>query len=275
MAQDDKQHQMLFDIRGRRKNVVKVVYAVLAILMGTSLFLTVGPFSIAEIFNDGSTSTNTAEPYEEEAERIEAKLKKDPKDEGLLLRLTRAQINAGNGHVDRDETSGAITVTPEANQQYLLAYQSWSEYLEAAKEPSSGLALLVAPMMAQLTELARTYPEFDSRLNAAINAQKIIAEQRPSVNAWTTLAYYTYFTGDTAAAEKAAAKAKKLVGSKAEVETVDTQLKPAKENAAKFIQEKEAAEKAEKAEKAAGGADGSTPESLQNPFGGLGGGLSE
>lgn len=271
MAQDDKQHQMLFDIRGRRKNVVKVVYAVLAILMGTSLFLTVGPFSIAEIFNDGSTSTNTAEPYEEEAERIEAKLKAKPDDSGLLLRLTRAQINAGNGHVDVED-NGERTITPEATQQYLLAYQSWSEYLESTKEPSPGLALIVAPMMAQLTELARTYPEFDLRLDAAINAQRIIAEQRPSVNAWTTLAYYTYFTGDTAAAEKAAAKAKKLVGSKAEAEAVDTQLKPAKENAANFIQEKEKAEKAEQAEKAAGGGDGSAPESLENPFGGLGGG---
>lgn len=271
MAKDDKEHQMLFDLRGRRRNVIKVVYAVLAILMGTSLFLTVGPFSIAEIFNDGSGSTDAAQPYEEEAERIEAKLKASPKDDGLLLRLTRAQINAGNNNVDIED-NGERTVTPEATQQYLQAYQSWSEYLEATKEPSPGLALLVAPMMAQLTETARTYPEFDSRLEAAIDAQKIVAEERPSVNAWTTLAFYTYFTGDGDAAEEAAAKAKKLVNSKPEEKAIETQLKPAKENAEKFLQEKARAEKAEEAERAAGGGDGSTPESLENPFGGLGGG---
>ena len=38
---------MVFDIRGRRKHVVKVVYAILALLMGASLFLVVGPVNIA------------------------------------------------------------------------------------------------------------------------------------------------------------------------------------------------------------------------------------
>ena len=42
MAQGGKEHRMVFDIRGRRKHVVKVVYAVLAVLMGASLFLVVG-----------------------------------------------------------------------------------------------------------------------------------------------------------------------------------------------------------------------------------------
>jgi len=39
----DGERRMLFDIRGRRKNVVKVVYAILAVMMGASLFLVVGP----------------------------------------------------------------------------------------------------------------------------------------------------------------------------------------------------------------------------------------
>lgn len=271
MAQDDKQHQMLFDIRGRRKNVVKVVYAVLAILMGTSLFLTVGPFSIAEIFNDGSGTSDTAKPYEEEAERIEAKLKASPEDPNLLLRLTRAQINAGNNNVDIED-SGARVVTPEASQLYLQAYQSWSEYLEATDEPSVNLALVVAPMMAQMAENARTYQEASSRIQAAADAQRIVAEQRPSVNSWTTLALYTYFTGDTEAADEAKAKAKKFVN-KAETQAIDQQLKPTEQAARRYLKQKAGAEQAEKA---AGGGQGSAPESLENPFGGLsGGGLSE
>jgi hypothetical protein len=195
MAKDDKEHQMLFDLRGRRRNVIKVVYAVLAILMGASLFLTVGPFSIAEIFNDGGTTSDTAKPYEEQAERIEVKLQKDPQDVDLLRALTRARISAGNNHVDIQD-NGERTVTPETTQQYLQAYQSWSDYLEATNEPSAGLAQLVAPMMISLTEFSRTYPEFELRLQAAIDAQRIVVEQRPSVGAWTTLAFYTFFTGD-------------------------------------------------------------------------------
>ncbi|MDQ2632043.1 MAG: hypothetical protein M3Y75_13885 [Actinomycetota bacterium] len=266
---------MLFDLRGRRRNVIKVVYAVLAILMGASLFLTVGPFSIAEIFNDGGASTNTAEPYEEEAERIEAKLKKEPQNSELLLRLTRAQINAGNNLVDIEDNGNRV-ITPEATQEYLQAYQSWSDYLEATKDPDPGLALLVAPMMIQLTEFSRTYPEFDLRLQTAIDAQRIVAEKQPSVNAWTTLAFYTYFTGDSEAADKAKTEAKKLATNKAEAKAIDTQLKPLEKSAEKFLKEKAQAEKAEEAENAAGGGGGAARESLENPFGGLGGGgLSE
>jgi len=37
MASNDGEHRMLFDIRGRRrKNVVRVVYAILALLMASA-----------------------------------------------------------------------------------------------------------------------------------------------------------------------------------------------------------------------------------------------
>src|SRR5215203_2138086 len=116
---------MLFDLRsGRRGNVVKVVYAILAILMGASLFLTVGPFSIGELFSGGGSAGSAAEPYEEQADRIQVKLRKDPEDPDLLLALTRAQINAGNAGVEV-EPSGEQVVSPEALQAYQEADQSW------------------------------------------------------------------------------------------------------------------------------------------------------
>ena len=49
MAAKDGERRMLFDIRGRRKHVLRVVYAILALLMGGSLFLVVGPFNLAEL----------------------------------------------------------------------------------------------------------------------------------------------------------------------------------------------------------------------------------
>ncbi|HYH52773.1 MAG TPA: hypothetical protein VD761_01480 [Solirubrobacterales bacterium] len=265
---DDKQHQMLFDIRGRRKNVVKVVYAVLALLMGGSLFLTVGPFSIAEIFNDGTATSDLAKSYEEEAERIEAKLAKTPDDPTLLLRLTRAQINAGNGSVELDENRQPV-VTTEAVQHYLQAYQSWSEYLESTKDPNPNLAQLVAPTLFQLAENSNSYAEASARVQSAADAQRIVAEERPSVNSWTTLAFYTAFTGDSSATNKAKAEAKKLTRSKTEVQAIDSQIEPAEKSAKVFLKQKS---QAEKAEKAAAKGNTSAPESLENPLGGLGGG---
>jgi tetratricopeptide (TPR) repeat protein len=261
---------MLFDLRGgHRRNVVKVVYAVLAILMGTSLFLTVGPFSIAEIFSSEGGSGDAAKPYEEQAERIETRLKKDPEDPDLLLSLTRTQINSANAQVEV-EASGQTSLTPEALQEYQKAYQSWSEYLKATDEPNAGLALVVAPMLFQLAESSRSYPEAASRVKAATEAQEIAAEQRPTVNSLTTLASYLYFTGDFASAEKARAEAKKQVGSKLERETIDQQLDQFEKSAQGYLRRKKQTEKAEKAAQAGGG--GAPPENLESPLGGFGGG---
>lgn len=280
MANKDE-HKMLFDLRGgRRGQVVKVVYAVLAVLMGLSLFLVVGGFNLAELFNSGTSTGDAAKPYEEQAERIEAKLRKDPQDPKLLLSLTRAQVNAGNAQVEV-EPNGARAVTVDAVQEYQEADQTWSEYLKATDEPNVGLAQLMAATLLQLAEVQSVYQKVDQNLNAAIEAQKIVAEQRPSVNAFTTLAYYTYFTGDFDAADKAKADAKKLTNGKPEVEAIDKQLGEIEKRAREYIAGKNQAEKEQaKAEKegGSGGAGGGAAESLEpgtSPFGGTLGGLGE
>jgi len=263
---------MLFDLRsGRRRGLVKVVYAVLAILMGASLFLTVGPFNLGEIFSNSSSSTDAAQIYEEQAERIEVKLKKDPENADLLASLTRANINAGNAGV-QVEPNGEKIISTEAIESYQKADQAWTEYLEATEEPSAGLAQLMAPMYFQLAEFSRSYPEAETRLRAATDAQKIAAEDRPNLNSLAVLARYTYFTGDFKAAEKARAEATKLANSASERESLDEVLDEAKKLATNFVKSAEASEKAEKA----GG--GKPSETLENPLGGGftgGGGLGE
>jgi hypothetical protein len=266
VAGGNKEHKMLFDLRGgHRGKVVKVVYAVLAVLMGASLFLTVGPVNIGEIFGGGGGSVNAAEPYEEQADRIEVKLKKDPENPDLLLSLTRAQINAGNANATR-EANGEVILTTDAVQAYEEADQSWTEYLKATDEPNPSLAQLVAPMMIQLAEIQTSYPQADLQIGAAAEAQKIVAEARPSVNSLSTLAFYTYFTGDFKAAEKARAEAKELAKAKSEREQIDKTLDEYKKNATTYVDSKE---KAEREQKKAGA---QAPESLENPLSpGLGG----
>jgi hypothetical protein len=259
---------MLFDLRGgRRGSVIKVVYAVLAVLMGLSLFLTVGPFSISEIFNSDSGSSDLAKPYEEEAERIEARLAKDPGNPGMLLSLTRAQLNAGNFEAQK-EPNGEVILTPESVQAYQQADQSWSEYLKATDKPDPAVAALVAPMQIQLAETSTNYAQADQRIQAAADTQKIGVEARPTINALVTLSFYTYFTGDTAAADKVRSEANKLAKTDAERKEIDSVLDEYQENASSYVAAKT---KAEKEQKAAGG---SAPESLENPLvpgGGLGG----
>ena len=50
---------MVFDTGGRRRGVVKVVYAILAVLMGFSLLLVVGP---APLQSSSASRTKSAAP---------------------------------------------------------------------------------------------------------------------------------------------------------------------------------------------------------------------
>ena len=267
MAQGGKEHRMVFDVRGRRKHVVKVVYALLAVLMGSSLFLVVGQFNIGELFNGSSTSGGgeIAKPYEEQAERLEAKLKKAPEDEQLLVGLTRARVTAGNSLLSSEPDEEDLT---NALQQYQLASSSWSEYLDTTDEPNAGTAQLVAPALLSLAERSRTYEQAQRNIEAASEAQGFVAKQRPTLNSFSTLALYTYFTGDFKAAEAAQAEAAKLTRAKFEREQLDKQMEEVKKNAEKFQQERKRAAAAEKA--AAKGNKGN-PESLQSPSNPLGG----
>jgi hypothetical protein len=259
MAGGKDQHRMVFDIRGRRKHVVKVVYAILAVLMGASLFLVVGPLNVGELFNSTSGSAEAAKPFEEQAERIEAKLRKDPKDPELLVSLTRAQVSAGNSTLSLEPNEDDLV---KALQQYQQASSTWSEYLKVTDEPNAGTAQLMAPALLALAERSRTYPEAQRNIEAASEAQQIVADQRPTLNSFSTLALYTYFTGDFAAAEKAQAEAKKKTQAKFEAEQLDKQMKEVKERAEKFQKERK---RAESAEKAASKANQGNPESLENP----------
>src|SRR6476660_8481797 len=91
----DGERRMLFDIRGRRKHVVRVVYAILALLMGASLFLVVGPFNIGNLVGNGGTS-EASKVLREQAERFEQKLRREPENEDLMVALTRARFNTAN-----------------------------------------------------------------------------------------------------------------------------------------------------------------------------------
>ena len=248
MARRDDEHRMVFDIRGRRKNVVKVVYAVLAILMGLSLFLVVGPAPLSDLFGTGSTSSNAAEPFEDQAERLEIKLKKDPEDPALLLALTRAQINGGNALVEGNPETGEFAYGPESRQQLAKASETWTKYLKATDKPSSSGAQLAAQALFVLAQTSRTGSESLANVRAAAKAQQIVADQRPSLGSLSTLAIYRYYSFDYKGAGEVGKKAAGYATTKFERESLENELDETSKRGHAF--EKQLAEIEKEAEKA-------------------------
>lgn len=250
MASGGKERGMVFDIRGRRKNVVKVVYAILAVLMGLSLFLVVGGLNLSELFNSGGSTSEASKQFEEQAARIERKLKKDPENPDLLVSLTRAQVNAGTSLEEVKVTSAGEerVITSEALAQLQRASESWSKYLQATKEPNLGLAQQMAVTLVTLAEFPKSAPESEENLEAATAAQKLIADKRPNLNSLTTLAFYESILGNTKQAKQLAHEAAKYGHSKFEKENIKTELKRYEEIGAKYqkyLKESEALAKAQ------------------------------
>ncbi len=206
MANRDE-HRMVFDIRGRRKNVVKVVYAILAILMGASLFLAVGPLSISDLFsgNSGSSSNSV---LNDQADAIDKKLIKDPKNENLLLSLVRTRYSAGNNAVVIDSSTGQQQITTEAADEYSQAADAWSRYLETTPaDPNPQVAQLAANAIFTLAQTSTSGAEASANLSDAAAAQAIVAKSRPNVGTLSTYAYYSFLAGDFKNGDRAAKQA--------------------------------------------------------------------
>lgn len=257
------ERRMLFDIRGKRKHVVRVVYAILALLMGTSLFLVVGPVNIGALVGNSTSTNESATIYEDRAQNIEKLLRKKPDDETLLLALTRARIGAGTARVEEDPTTRQPIVTAEARSEFEKAGDAWQRYLKQVKgEASPTVALSVAKSYFAMAASSSEYEELFENLAEAAAAEKVVVAAKPSVNSLTTLAEFEYLAGNFGAAAKAAAKAEALATSKSAKKQI-AKLTKEKQKIGKEL--KKAAKKAAKAEK------GIAKEQLENPLGGFGG----
>ena len=259
------ERRMLFDIRGRRKHVVRVVYAILALLMGASLFLVVGPFSIGNLIGNGGT-TSAAKVSQERSERIEQKLRREPESEALLLALTRSRIAASNSLTEVSSETGATVHTPEGIQELERGIEAWGSYLKQSKGPQASAALLVAQSYFSLAEyLAASgagLEEVVENIEGAAKTQRLAAEAQPTINSLTTQAIYEYYAGNFAAGDKAVKQAEAKAPSKAEAKEVGKQMAEFRERGKAFEKQKKEAEK----EEAKFG-----KERLQNPLGGLSG----
>jgi hypothetical protein len=251
---------MLFDLTGKRKHVVRVVYAILALLMGASLFLVVGPFNLANVINT-SSSISTSTALDERAERIEQQLRKDPTDETLLLALARTRINAGIT-LSVDSETGAQTATPEGRAEFEQGLQAWSRYVKnSTEDPNPAVAQLAAEAYFRLAESSNEIFEIEEAIENAAAAQRLAVQSKRDANSLSVLAIYEYFDGNFSEGDKIAKTAVKLAGTPQAKEQLESYRKNAKE----WQKQKKEFAKTEREQ---------GKEALQNPFGGLGGSSS-
>jgi hypothetical protein len=251
---------MVFDVRGRRKHVVRVVYAILAVLMGASLFLVVGPVNVGSLIGNGGEASNAGKINQEQVQRIEEKLQREPESEELLLALTRAHILAGGALSEVNPETGLPVPTREALLEYSAALETWPRYAKQTDEPNPSVAHAVAETYLKIAEFSASVEEADANIKKAAQTQRIAAEAQPSLGSLSLLATYEYFAGNYAEGDKLTAEAASKT-TKTEAKEVKKKLAATRARAKQY--EKEVREFV-KAEEEKG------KEALKNPFGGLG-----
>jgi hypothetical protein len=263
MAQGDKEHRMVFDIRGRRGVAIKVVYAILALLMVASLFLVTGAINLNTLFGGNSGGESAASQLEKQSAAIEAKLMKSPEDEDLLAALTRTRSSTATAMINEGVSSESDV--EKIKHQLALVNEDWSKYLKATKEPTAGLAIQVSRAMETLAGASSTTGEQVEILKVAEGAQEIVAEKLPSLNSFSTLAFYKLYVQDYEGAEEFKEKAIEKTHGKIERETFENKYKEVEENA-KEVAKQLKLEKVSKSSQESGG-----KETLESPLNGLGG----
>jgi hypothetical protein len=250
---------MLFDLRGRRKRVIQVAYAILAVLMAGSLFTVVGPLNIGDLFGNGSSAGSSADPFIDQAEKLDRQLRRDPQDEKALAALVRARYNAGFAQVEFDPTSGTQSVSEDALTEFEKAVDAWDSYRKSAQDPNPLTAEYAAHALLNLAQFAATAAEFRANIEEAAAAQAVVTAARPSLNTYFELARLRYFAGDFDGGDEAARRAEEAVSS-AQRSNIASQLDSVRQQAETVQRQLEASERAE-------GQQGKN--ALENPLGGL------
>jgi hypothetical protein len=258
---------VLFDLRGKRKRAVQVVYAGLALIflvgfVGFSIGSGNAPGGLLDAIGLGGNSNSggsLSTQFDDQINAANAQLAKHPNDPTVLQRLAKYEYFKGKQGVSQDQTTGQVSVSQDAHAELGHSADAWEKYLKVNKgKPDPGTAAYMVQAYFLLNDAS-----------GAAQAQRIVAEKTPSAGSYGQLAFYLYAAFDIPAGDAAAKKAESLAP-KAQRKQISSQLDAIRKQAVKV---KKAQAKAQaKAQKNAPAptAPGANP--LQNPFGGVGGG---
>jgi len=194
---------VLFDLKGRRKRVVQVVYLMLAVLMGGGLVL----FGIGGSVSGGlldafkGQSSSGSSLVNDRIDDAEKKLAANPRNEAALKALVRDWYQLAN-----EEITDQNTYTDKGAERLTEADDYWKRYLEVEqKKPDPSLAALMVQVYG--TNALNKAAE-------AATAAEIVANAEPSAQAYLQLTQFAAAAGQKRKAELAGQKAIELAPKK-------------------------------------------------------------
>lgn len=191
---------MLFDLQGRgRRNVVKVIYVFLALLLGGGLVLFgvgtgTGGGGLLNVFGGGGTSTKVqVSAAEKKATRA---VQLNPGDATAWATLAQTRYQAAGQGDNYNSTQAAFTA--KGRTELGRAASAWQRYLSLnPSHPDSTLARLMSQAYSQ--------EGLNQPANAAA-ALQIVTQDQPTSASFGQLAQYAYLAGQDRLGDLAAGR---------------------------------------------------------------------
>ncbi|MFN8150352.1 MAG: hypothetical protein U0R24_04390 [Solirubrobacterales bacterium] len=239
---------MLFDLQGKRKRAVQVIYLGLAVLMGVGLIgLGIGGSANGGIFDAlgiGGDGGSSDPQYDDQIDKANETLQSNPKDEKALITLTRYEFLSARDADEVDASTGQRTPTAESIDHYENSVDAWERYLATdPKNPDDDVASLA--IQAYLVTIDPTSTLGDRDLRKLVDAAQIVADARPSFGTYSDLANYAYIAGEDDIGAEAAANAKKQAADSSQRKQVDQLVKQAKAARKQILAQRKQREQAE------------------------------
>ena len=253
---------MLFELGGKRKRVIQVIYVFLALLLAIGLVgLGIGGSANGGIFDalgltDGSSGASSQ--FDTQIDKANEKLATNPNDSAALLALARYSYLKGQQELETDD-QGNVSITDDATSSWQDATDAWERYTDSLsknQKVDDSVAGLITQAYSGLAQTENDPQVFTREFSSAADAAFVVAAARPSVNSWLQAAAFAYYSGDV---KKGAEAGKKALAeaNQADRSAVQSQLK-------QFEKQGEAIAKQLKQ-------TGPTESDLENPLAPLGG----
>jgi hypothetical protein len=221
---------MLFDLRGKRRRAVQVIYAGLALLMAVGLVgAGIGSDVSGGIFDifTGGGDADISDANKETQKRIESandKLETNPRDQAALIQVIRGHYTIAAS--DADTQTGEFG--DDGKDELKKASEAWKKYL--ALKPEKVDDALASLMMQAYSPGALNEPD------NATTAAEIVAESRNDPSSYIQLVQFASLAGQKRKADLAGEKALDLATPE-ERKVVKQAIEQAKQAAAQQPQE--------------------------------------
>jgi tetratricopeptide (TPR) repeat protein len=249
---------MLFDLKGKRKRLVQVVYLGLAILFGAGLVLFgVGGASggLIDAFKGGGGGGGTS-AFSDQVERAERTAVRRPRDPEAWLDVVRAQFNLAASTEGSDAETGQLT--DRGQQAIIEAAQGWERYLRLKPKKVDASAAGFAALAYGALQ------DYDK----AVETQELSVKARPSANGYFQLADFAFRAGQVKTGDRAGEEAVRRTP-RDQRNTVRALIKDTKKQGAEFAEALKKAKKEQRKQQREGGA-GASPGQNFGPLPGAG-----